>query len=187
MVFNNAILQTSTSVKQTLTRAVLMPFVTTPTVPSIAHVNLDIKEMEKTAQVIFILVSGLLAWHQTLCVCFSVCLSDLFSFVSITTYFVCSYRRTSVGLQFSRQLIGIHRDNLAYCHWCSIWFQTSTSVKEKTTTVVLMRFVITPKDPITAHVNQDMKGMEIIAKVISFVNSSFLQIIESIAVFIFLW
>ena len=59
-------------------------------------------------------------------------------------------------------------------------------MKEKPTTVVLMRFVITPKDPITAHVNQDMKGMEIIAKVISFVNSSFLQSIESIAVFIFL-
>ena len=48
MVFNNnVILQTSTSVKQTLTCAVLMPFVTTPTDPSIAHVNLDIKEMEK--------------------------------------------------------------------------------------------------------------------------------------------
>ena len=60
MVFNNVILQTSTSVKQTLTRAVLMPFVTTPTDPSIAHVDLDIKEMGKTAQVIFILVSGLL-------------------------------------------------------------------------------------------------------------------------------
>ena len=64
MVFNNAILQTSTSVKQTLTCAVLMPFVTTPTDPSIAHVNLDIEEMEITAQVIFILVSGLLAWYQ---------------------------------------------------------------------------------------------------------------------------
>ena len=62
MVFNNnVILQTSTSVKQTLTCAVLMPFVTTPTDPSIAHVNLDIKEMEKTAQVIFFLLSGLLA------------------------------------------------------------------------------------------------------------------------------
>ena len=61
MVFNNVILQTSTNVKQTLTRAVLMPFVTTSTDPSIAHVNLDIKEMEKTAQVIFIVVSGLLA------------------------------------------------------------------------------------------------------------------------------
>ena len=48
MVFNNnVILQTSTSVKQTLTCAVLMPFVTTPTDPSIAHVDLDIKEMEK--------------------------------------------------------------------------------------------------------------------------------------------
>ena len=41
-----------------------MAFVATPTDPSIAHVNLDIKQMEKTAQVIFILVSGLLAWHQ---------------------------------------------------------------------------------------------------------------------------
>ena len=62
MVFNNVILQTSTNVKQTLTCAVLMPFVTTSTDPSIAHVNLDIKEMEKTArQVIFIVVSGLLA------------------------------------------------------------------------------------------------------------------------------
>ena len=56
------ILQTSTSVKQTLTCAVLMPFVTTPMDPSIAHVNLDIKEMEKTAQVI------LLAWYQKLLV-----------------------------------------------------------------------------------------------------------------------
>ena len=69
MVFNNkVILQTSTSVKQTLTCAVLMRFVTTHTDPSIGHVNLDIKEMEKTAQVIFILVSALLAWHQKLLV-----------------------------------------------------------------------------------------------------------------------
>ena len=68
MVFNNVILQTSTSVKQTLTCAVLMPFVTAPMDPSIAHVDLDTKEMEKTAQVIFILVSGLLAWHQKVCV-----------------------------------------------------------------------------------------------------------------------
>ena len=43
------------------------------------------------------------------------------------------------------------------------------SVKEELTTAVLMRFVITPKDPTTAHVNQDMKGTEIIAKVIVFV------------------
>ena len=64
MVFKNVILQISTSVKQTLTCAVLMPFVTISTDPLIAHVNLDIKQMEKTAQVIFILVSGLLAWHQ---------------------------------------------------------------------------------------------------------------------------
>ena len=43
------------------------------------------------------------------------------------------------------------------------------SVKEKLTTAVLMRFVTTTKDPITAHVNQDMKGTEIIAQVIFFV------------------
>ena len=150
-----------------------MPYVTTPTDPSIAHVNLDTEEMEKTVQVIFILVSGLLAWHQALCLCFSVCLFDLFSFVSLTTYFVFSYKRTSVDLPFTRQLIGIHRANLVYCHWCSIWFQTSTSVKEKSTTAVLMRFVITPKDPTTAHVNQDMKETEIIAQVISFITLSF--------------
>ena len=110
MVFNNVILQTSTSVKQTLAVAVLMPFVTTPTVPSIAHVNLDIKEMEKTAQVIFIFVSGLLAWHQKLLV--FAYLFAVFSFISLTTYFGCSYKRTSVGLPLSRQLIGIHRANM---------------------------------------------------------------------------
>jgi len=38
-------------------------------------------------------------------------------------------------------------------------------VKEKPPNAVLMRFVITPKDPTTAYVNQDMKGTEIIAKV----------------------
>ena len=47
------------------------------------------------------------------------------------------------------------------------------SVKEKLTIAVLMRFVITPKDPTTAHVNQDMKETEIIAQVISFITSSF--------------
>ena len=47
------------------------------------------------------------------------------------------------------------------------------SVKEELTTAVLMRFVITPKDPTTAHVNQDMKETEIIAQVISFITSSF--------------
>ena len=44
------------SVWQIHTIAVLMHFVITPTDPLIAHVNLDMKEMEKTAQVIFILV-----------------------------------------------------------------------------------------------------------------------------------
>ena len=43
------------------------------------------------------------------------------------------------------------------------------SVKEELTIAVLMRFVTTTKDPITAHVNQDMKGTEIIAQVIFFV------------------
>ena len=42
------------------------------------------------------------------------------------------------------------------------------SVKEELTIAVLMRFVTTPKDPITAHVNLDMKGTEIIAQVIFF-------------------
>ena len=59
-------------------------------------------------------------------------------------------------------------------------------MKKEHTIAVLMRFVTTPKDPTTAHVNQDMKETEIIAQVISFVNSSFLQIIENIAVFVFL-
>ena len=43
------------------------------------------------------------------------------------------------------------------------------SVKEELTIAVLMRFVTTPKDPITAHVNLDMKGTEIIAQVVFFV------------------
>ena len=42
------------------------------------------------------------------------------------------------------------------------------SVKEELTIAVLMRFVTTTKDPITAHVNLDMKGTEIIAQVIFF-------------------
>ena len=42
------------------------------------------------------------------------------------------------------------------------------SVKEELTIAVLMRFVTTPKDPITAHVNQDMKGKDIIAQVFFF-------------------
>ena len=62
------------SVWQIHTIVVLMHFVITPTDPLIAHVNLDIKEMEKTAQVIFIWVCDLLsAWHQKL-LCLFVCL-----------------------------------------------------------------------------------------------------------------
>ena len=59
------------------------------------------------------------------------------------------------------------------------------SVKEELTIAVLMRFVITPKDPITAHVNPDMKETEIIAQVIFFVLYIILNAIESIAVFFF--
>ena len=39
------------------------------------------------------------------------------------------------------------------------------SVKEELTIAVLMRLVLIPKDPITVHVNLDMKGTETIAKV----------------------
>ena len=60
------------------------------------------------------------------------------------------------------------------------------SVKEELTIAVLMRFVITPKDPTTAHVDQDIKGTEIIAQVTFFVlYKVILNAIESIAVFIF--
>ena len=41
------------------TIAVLMHFVITPTDRSIAHVNLDLQEMEKTAQVLFVVVGVL--------------------------------------------------------------------------------------------------------------------------------
>ena len=44
------------SVWQIHTIAVLMHFVITPTDPSIAHVNLDLQEMEKTVQVVFSVV-----------------------------------------------------------------------------------------------------------------------------------
>ena len=42
------------------------------------------------------------------------------------------------------------------------------SAKKEPTIAILMRFVITPKDPTTAHANQDMKGTEMIAQVIFF-------------------
>ena len=44
------------SVWQIHTIAVLMHFVTTPTDSSIAHANLDLREMEKTVQVVFSVV-----------------------------------------------------------------------------------------------------------------------------------
>ena len=74
------------SVWQIHTIAVLMHFVITPTDPLIAHVNLDIKEMDKTAQVVF---------NRRIKCCVFVCPFVLFSFHSLTTYFVCSYKRKS--------------------------------------------------------------------------------------------
>ena len=47
------------------------------------------------------------------------------------------------------------------------------SAKKEPTIAILMRFVITPKDPTTAHANQDMKGTEMIAQVIFFLIWSF--------------
>ena len=43
------------------------------------------------------------------------------------------------------------------------------SAKKEPTIAILMRFVITPKDPTTAQANQDMMGTEMIAQVIFFV------------------
>ena len=63
---------------QILTIAVLMHIVIAPTDPLIAHVNLDIKEMEKTAQVIFILVSGLMTTSKALCLFVSLIYSLFF-------------------------------------------------------------------------------------------------------------
>ena len=59
------------------------------------------------------------------------------------------------------------------------------SVKEELTIAVLMRFVTTTKDPITAHVNQDMKGTEIIAQVISFLTSSFCMPLKALLILFF--
>ena len=64
------------------------------------------------------------------------------------------------------------------------------SVTKEPTVVVLMRFVITPRDPITALVNQGIKKMEMIAQVIFF-NLVILHANESkrkhFAAFIFPW
>ena len=43
---------------------------------------------------------------------------------------------------------------------CLIWFQTSMSVMRDLTIAVLMRFVITPKDPTTALVSLDIREMD---------------------------
>ena len=48
-----------------------------------------------------------------------------------------------------------------------------------------MRFVITPKDVTTAHVNQDIKGTEIIAQVISFLSWSLVCVPSKALLFLF--
>ena len=58
------------------------------------------------------------------------------------------------------------------------------SVMRELTIAVLLRFAITPKDPITAHVNQDMKETEITAHR-QVRNLAILYTFERIAVFIF--
>ena len=163
-----------------------MPFVTTPTDPSIAHVNLDIEEMEITAQVIFILVSGLLAWHQTLCVCFSVCLFDFSSFVSLTTYFICSFK-TSVGLPLSRQLIGIHRANLVYCHWCSTMISDINECKEGNHNCGSNAVCNNTKGSYNCTCKPGYEGDGNNCTGNFFLNLVILHAFESIAVLLFLW
>ena len=98
--------------------------------------------------------------------CFGLLLILLLSSSNLFSWFHCRYIKTGESLK--------HRNVKYVCfYYRSIWFQTSTSAKKGPTIAVLMRFVITPKDPTTAHVNQDMKGTEIIAQVISFVTWSF--------------
>ena len=60
------------------------------------------------------------------------------------------------------------------------------SAKKETTIAVLMRFVITPMDPTTAHVNQDMKGADIIAQVISFLTWPFCMSSKALLFLLFL-
>ena len=59
------------------------------------------------------------------------------------------------------------------------------SAKKEPTIAVLMRFVITPKDPTTAHVNQDVKGTEIIAQVIAFLTWSLICMPSKALLFLF--
>ena len=59
------------------------------------------------------------------------------------------------------------------------------SAKKEHTIAVLMRFAITPNVPTTAHVNQDMKGTEIIAQVISFLTSSFCMSLKALLILFF--
>ena len=173
--------------KQTLTCAVLMPFVTTPTDPSIAHVNLDIEEMEITAQVIFILVSGLLAWHQTLCVCFSVvCLIFPLLFPYQLTSSV-ALKRASVGLPLSRQLIGIHRANLVYCHWCSTMVSDINECKEGNHNCASNVVCNNTKGSYNCTCKPGYEGDGINCTGNFFLNLVILHAFESIAVLLFLW
>ncbi|KAM7452441.1 hypothetical protein ABFA07_000115 [Porites harrisoni] len=66
-----------------------------------------------------------------------------------------------VSLDSQRKDIGVY---VLLVSLVNIVRMTSMSAKKEPTIAVLMRFVITPKDPTTAHVNQDMKGTEIIAQ-----------------------
>ena len=59
------------------------------------------------------------------------------------------------------------------------------SAKKEPTIAVLMQFVITPKDPSNAHVNQDMKGTDIIAPVISFLTWSFCMPFKALLILFF--
>ena len=59
------------------------------------------------------------------------------------------------------------------------------SAKKEPAIAVLMRFVITPKDPTTAYVNQDMKGKEIIAQVIFFLTWSFCMPLKALLILFF--
>ena len=59
------------------------------------------------------------------------------------------------------------------------------SVKKERTIAVLMRFVITPKDTTVANVNLDMKGVEIIAQVISFLTWPFCMLSKALLFLLF--
>ena len=65
-------------------------------------------------KIIFFLVSGLLAWYQKLCVCFFVCFIYFYFLNNLLRLYL--KKKGSTLAPLSRQLIGIHRANLVYCH-----------------------------------------------------------------------